>query len=134
MKNLYEILVDSYGSDGVYNAVEFVKTLYPKFPESPAKPKLPTIKSTPEEHRQYADDLEKYEKLMVTYKKEKEKCQIKVNELNSELEKFIKEMSGLNSIPEQYRSKVWTLAQEKGHSCGLTEIYHELRDLVRIFE
>lgn len=134
MESLYKTLVDNYGSNGVFNAVEFVKTLYPKYPESPIKPKLPTIKSTPAEHRQYADDLEKYENLMVTFRKEKDKYQSKVNELNGELEKFIKEMAGLNSIPEQYRSKVWSLAWEKGHANGYTEVYHELLDLVEIFE
>lgn len=133
-KSLYETLVENYGSMGIHNAVEFVKTLHPKYPEIPQKPKLPTIKSTPAEHRQYADDLEKYENQMVAYRKEKEKYQTKVNELNGELEKFIKEMSGLNTIPEQYRSKVWSLAWENGHACGYGDVYNHLLDLVDIFK
>ena len=46
---------------------------------------------------------------------------------------FIKEMSGLNEIPEQYRDKVYSKAYEYGHSSGLSEVYNTLVDLVEIF-
>lgn len=115
MKNLYEYLIENY-SNSVPKAVEYVRNLYPNYPVHPVKPRLLTIKSTPAEHRQYADDLEQYNELMVTYHQEKDEYQTKVNEINLELEKFIKEIGSLNRIPEQYRNKVWSLAWEKGHA------------------
>lgn len=129
MKNLFNYLVEHFGS--VNDAIEYVRTLYPKYPETPVKPRLQT--STPTEHRKYADELEKFNELMITYREEKVMYQKKVNEINSELEMYIKEIAGMNCIPEQYREKIWNKAWEDGHSSGYSEVYNELCELVDIF-
>ena len=131
MKNLFNYLVEHFGS--VNDAVEYVRTLYPKYPETPVKPRLLTIKSTPAEHRKYADELEKFNELMVTFRQEKDEYHKKVNEINAELEKYIKEMAGMNSVPEKYHAKLWSKAWEDGHANGYTEVYNELCELVDIF-
>jgi hypothetical protein len=49
------------------------------------------------------------------------------------LEGFIKEKSGLNGIPKQYRDGVYRFAWDKGHSSGYSEVYYYLQELVEIF-
>ena len=138
MENLFDYLMKNYGFPGystISEVVDYVKTLYPKYPERPSKPQLPTIKSTPAEHREYADSLEKYNELMITYSLDKDEYQEKEREINIELEKFIKELSGMNrQVPEKYHAKLWSKAWEDGHSGGYTEVYQELCELVDIFE
>ena len=124
--------INKFGTH-VYEATEHTKTLYPKYPESPVKPRLLTIKSTPAEHREYANQLEKYNELMVTFRHEKDEHRKIVSEIDNELIEYIKEVSGLNTIPEKFREKVWNKAYEDGHAYGYSEIYNHLIDLVDIF-
>ena len=46
---------------------------------------------------------------------------------------YIREKSGLNDIPEDKRSKVYSLAWDRGHSSGYAEVYNELVSLVDLF-
>lgn len=101
-------------------------------PHYKSKP-LPPNEHTSESILNYSKELEEWEK----YKEEKNKTlvlhkefQIKVSDL---LDEYIKEMSGLNDIPEKYRDKVYDRAWEDGHSDGYLQVYYELVDLVEIF-
>jgi hypothetical protein len=46
----------------------------------------------------------------------------------------LKEDSGLNTIPEQYRDKVYAYAYEQGHSSGMSEVSIYLERLLQIFD
>ena len=42
--------------------------------------------------------------------------------------------AGLDNVPEQYRSKVYSKAWSTGHSSGHYAVYQELSELVKIFK
>jgi hypothetical protein len=47
---------------------------------------------------------------------------------------WVKAVCGLDKIPEQYQGKVWVLAWDRGHGCGINEVKMELENLIDIFE
>lgn len=121
----------------IYETIDQAKLLKVNFPSRPVKPVSPERKdrnATPIDYRTYADLLEKYENDL-------EKYQTVYADVNAHnimvdilIEKYIKSVSGLNDIPEQYQNKLWRLAYERGHSSGYYEVYQQLVDLVDIFE
>jgi hypothetical protein len=125
--------VENLFPDSVDRAIDYINTFKLQYPEKIKKPFL-SNKHTSVEVKQYSTDLEIYE---IEHKKYKfvETYIDKYNrELNNILEKYIKEISGLNTIPEDKRSKVWSLAWERGHSDGYGEVYNNLESLVELFK
>ena len=140
MENLFDYLMKNYGFPGystISEVVEYVKTLYPKYPVAPVRPNLyvNSCQATPDSLREQATNLEKYNELMITYNQERDEYQEKEREINQSLEKFIKEMSGMNrQVPEKYHAKLWSKAWEDGYASGYCDVYSHLCDLVDIFE
>jgi uncharacterized protein YaaW (UPF0174 family) len=78
--------------------------------------------------KQYEDDIEIYdanERIRKEY----------VNIIDNEILEFIRTEAGLyDTVPKQYQDKVWSRANEDGHSSGMYEVYLKLCNLVEIFE
>ena len=125
--------INQFGSN-VYEATEYAKSLHPEYPAKPVKPIIHNLKSPSSvDYRDYAVVFEKYEKEMVEWKIKRDEYQNFSSKINSELVEYIKEVAGLNTIPEKFRDKVWNKAYEDGHAYGYTEVYYKLLDLVDIF-
>lgn len=88
---------------------------------------------TSEQAFEYAEQVKIYENQKNDWKIYMQNHKILVNQMNSELELYIREVAGLNLIPEQYRQNVWSRAWCDGHSSGYYEVYIKLCDLVNIF-
>lgn len=100
----------------------------------PRKPDAAGIKiKTAQEHREYADKLELYEKDMEEYKIQEKECRIHNQNVHELIEMLIKSQADFNSIPSQYQEKVFSKAWSDGHSDGYYEVYQELCELVEIF-
>lgn len=120
---------ESYNGKDVINELEKLRVGYPTLP---VKPRL-GIKHTSDEAIVYSADLKVYEKEIAEYnanKKEINEHNVKVGDL---IREWIKEDTGLNDIPAQYRDKVYSFAYSHGHSGGHREIRNYLVDLVDIF-
>lgn len=102
----------------------------------PSKPKTPILhdKNSISEVEQHLEALKQYDSLHEQYKFLKTQRSKSRIEINSLIEQLIKEESGLNSIPEQYRDKVFSKAYDWSHSDGYYAIYNKLEELVRIFD
>ena len=55
------------------------------------------------------------------------------HDINNIIEEYIREESGLNNIPIQYRDKIYNKAWQDGHSDGFYSVYQHLTELVNIF-
>lgn len=125
-------LEDMYSED-VYGAIKFVRDNHIEWPKNPTKPRLASNHSAVDA-KQYTKDLAKYEIENAAYKAELSKIQEHNSDMDSELEIFIKEASGLNKyVPEDKRAKVWSKAWSDGHSNGYSEVYGHLHELVELF-
>jgi hypothetical protein len=115
------------------NAIQFALNERKGYPQKVVKPSLKN-NPTSQEAKEFAENLEKYEKEIEDYNTRKREVQ----EYNSEIEgliiDFIKEESGLNSIPEQYREKVYYYAWQQSHSDGYYSVFCTIQNLVEIFE
>ena len=101
-----------------------------------SKPKEPSLKSTKpstEEINEYNLLKLEYDALMTSYSKNYNFYYSEKSRLHSILVEKIKEDSGLNDIPEQYREKVYNYAYQRGHSSGMSEVKIYLDELVEIF-
>lgn len=103
-----------------------------KYATKPTKP-IRTL-CTAQDHLDYAKELKVYEEEMEAYRTLRAECAAHNFAIEQEVETRIKEDSGLNSIPEQYRDKVWRYAWEEGHSAGYHEVQIHLINLVDIFQ
>ena len=83
---------------------------------------------------EYANNLSEYEKLKKDEDDAYAKANVHNNAVDEIIEQWMKEKSGLNDIPEQYRAKVYSLAYQNGHSSGYSEIFGQLTELVDIFK
>lgn len=105
-----------------------------EIPPYKSKPKNSNAK-TPAELRALADDIEeweKYEKKRNAAIRKSERDEANISEL---IEEFVKIDSGLTTkVPEKYRDKIYRIAWDRGHSCGFTEVYNYLVELVEVFE
>lgn len=117
----------------VYQAIRDAYTLKAEYPDRSAKPFLSKGAGSVAAQK-YAEELAVYEANNEIYKQEKEKAQEHNRKVDTLIENLIREESGLNSIPEQYRDKVYRHAYQTGHSSGFSEIYNHLLDLIEIFE
>jgi len=118
----------------VKTAIEYAKTQYGAYPAYPAdnlrKPILPEKHDSEVIAKFHAEYME-YEEAIKKANNKQKAYRYKVNEINEVIIDFIKEESGLNTIPEQYRDKVYSKAYENGN--GFYEVYIELCSLVDIF-
>jgi hypothetical protein len=119
----------------IYEAQDEIrKYLSPLYASKPKHPLLLGNKPTAEEMKIYSEALLVYEKELQEYETKDDFYRTESGRLWSLLEDKVKEDSGLNDIPEQYRSKVYSYAYELGHSSGYGEVYNYLCNLVNIFE
>jgi hypothetical protein len=117
------------------DALDWRKEQLPEYPTAPKKPSQPKYNATSEEFMQYATDLKTYEEDMVVFRQERDKYRELECDADEVVQKFMWSFSGLDSIvPEKYRSKVWSLAYENGHSGGYHDVMGQLNDLVDIFD
>jgi len=129
-----ELLEELYG-DNCIKAEKHIKELYPEYPSRPPYPTLNVVRPTSEQALKYAQDLAKYEDAILQYKSKKAEYDAQYNILNTILEQYIWNISGLTKlVPEDRQRKVWNLAWEKGHSNGYYEVYLELCQLVELFD
>jgi hypothetical protein len=110
---------------------EYLRELYVSKPKEPL---LKSLKPTEEEVSNFLAEKEKYKTDLEDYKTKDEFYRKESSRLYSLLEYKIKEDSGLNNIPEQYRDKVYSYAYQQGHGSGYGEVYNYLLDLVEIFD
>ena len=103
-----------------------------QYPERQKSPHLPS-KHTSEDARKYADEMDAFEKLKKDYDKEMLAWKERENSINSVIVDYIKDMASLDTVPEQYREKVYAYAWDNGHSDGYYEVYLKLESLVDIF-
>jgi hypothetical protein len=132
---LREIIFNKYKVEGfsIDATIEFAKKYYLPYPDKPIKPILKS-NSTSKEALDFANKLKDYEEEISQFELKKELCIARMNFIDSILEDLIKDIANLNLVPEQYRTKVYSLAYSKGHSSGWNEVYDELMDLVEIFK
>ena len=119
--------------ESIYTAIEFALSQHKAYPDAPHKPSKDKIQ-TSAEARFYADALDAFEEKHAIYKQEIVAVQKYNNEVDEVIVNFIKDESGLFTIPEQYQDKVYSLAYSDGHSDGFYSVYQRLRALVEIFE
>lgn len=100
---------------------------------NPNRPPTPPL-DDPGKLRTYADAIEKWNIEIEEWKKTRQKETEYNNKISDAISKYIQDESGLNSIPEQYRSKVYAYAWDQGHSSGYYEVYNYLISLVDIFK
>jgi len=128
-----EFLKSAFSGD-VYKGIEHAKKFYTSCPNKPLKPILKSG-HTSEDVKTYAKDLESYEVDFKKYEEDREHYRIIKSEVDSVIEGFIKDESGLNDVvPEKYRAKVWSKAWYDGHYSGYYEVYNCLNRLIEIFE
>jgi hypothetical protein len=124
-------LIDSFDTlDDVTNWWEANRPNCPTRPTKPIEPK----NGTPEAYKEYATEMLGYSELLGEYKTLLADYNKALSEGDVVFQTFIWKNTGLNTeVPEQYRSKVWDMAYQLGHSYGYSEIQNYLLDLVDIF-
>jgi hypothetical protein len=124
-------LIDSFSTlDDVTNWWEANRPNRPIQPTKPIEPK----NGTPEDYKKYATEMLGYSELLGEYKTLLTEYNKALSEGDVVFRTFIWKYTGLNTeVPEQYRSKVWSMAYQLGHSYGYSEIQNYLLDLVDIF-
>ena len=117
----------------VYEALQWAVLQYGESPKRPRKPEL-KYNANSIEVKEYVVKLEEWENDTDLYCRSHDEYALNVNNIETTMFDFIKDASGLNDIPEQYRSKVYSLAHSYGHSDGFYSIYQSLVELVDIFK
>lgn len=116
--------------------LKYIDFFRPDYPTKPSTPKTPDpiMLDYLEQVKNYAIAAEKYVEEQKLYA-ERKKTYTEWNNDSFEIKKeFIWKEAGMNTVPEQYREKVWSFAWREGHSNGFSEVYCYLCDLVDIFE
>lgn len=125
-------LENLYG-DSVNSAIDYAREFKAQYPKRLPKPYL-QVKHTSDEASEYSKLLKKYELEEEQFKIQTKACQKHNNELENEIEKYFKEISGFNRIiPENKKDKVWSKAWSDGYSDGLYSVYQHLVGLVDLF-
>ena len=128
-----EMINDFYTKNGsICNTIKYAQGFRVEYTSAPVKPILKKDANSVEA-KQYALDLEEYEGEKELYKIAKDEYNKVDCKISNLIEDFIKEESGLNSIPKQYRAKVYSIAYSNRHSSGYNSVYNHLVDLVDIF-
>jgi hypothetical protein len=120
--------------DSVYNAIAWAQNQIEPTPKNPVKPRMTTQQPSLGEVQIYSGLLEIYDKAYAEYSKELADVKERTLNIYCTLVDYIREESGLNNIPEQYRSKVYNKAYSDGHAEGYYSVYQHLCNLVEIFE
>lgn len=127
MKNIDEL--------SIYEAESEIREYLSKlWVNKPKEPLLISNKPTKEDIDTYTKKVEQYNTDLAEYKIKDRIYETESRRLWNLLEEKIKEESGLNTIHEQYRDKVYSYAYQQGHGSGYSEVYNYLLDLVNIFE
>ena len=103
------------------------------YPEKPKKPVLLTG-ATSDDMRKYADAFDEFQVKFAEFEAQRVAYYQCKFDIEQEVIKLICDESGIDSIPEQYREKVYRLAWQEGHSAGYHEVYQWLCRFVEIFE
>lgn len=103
------------------------------YPEKPTKPILP-VKHNLDQIHMYAAAMAEYEAKFVEFETDRAIYYQRKGEIEHMVTELISRESGLFSVPEQYRDKIWRISWEEGHSAGYYEVYQWLCKLVEIFE
>ena len=134
LKKMETVTVEKMKDIGdCYAAIEWAQKQRAEYPETPKKPSLPN-KHTSIEAKQYSIHLETYERLREDYDGELAVWKADENAINEIIVEFIKGEADIDSVPEQYRAKLYSKAWEGGHSSGYVSVYQELCSLVEIFK
>jgi hypothetical protein len=115
----------------MYQQIQDLLDKIGSYPEKPKKPVLPA-KHTAEMAGAHAVNMEVFESEFDVYDKARDTYLLSKGRIEHEIAEMISEGSGLNSIPEQYRGKVWNLAHSK--TDNHYDAYLFLCELVEIFE
>lgn len=115
----------------VYDKIKMLEELRVHV-ERPRNPNHIGIKTSAELF-EIAEKMKVYEKEMEEYLVQEKECKFHNLKVDSLINAFISEESGFNTIPEQYRNKVFSKAWSDGHSDGYYAVYQELCELVEIF-
>jgi len=130
-----DILKEYSLTHSVYDTIDYASSFLPEYPTSSSiqKPNLKT-NATYNEILEYAELVKEYEikKADIDTKRTTYR-ELKI-EIDSITTEYIKQEADLNSVPEQYRDKLYNYAYAKSHSNGFYSIYQELLDLIYIFE
>jgi len=133
---LPESLNDLAARFDIYDAIKHVYEIYlVEYPSAPAKPKEPSLKDgVSAAVIKYGEDFKAWEQAKAEYIERRSAIQKHNGKVNRLIESFIKDQSGLDNIPIQYRDKVYSHAYSDGHSDGYYTVYQKLCSLVEIFE
>lgn len=135
MSNLIEFLtenkvaVDADPATIINDALELRKyqVLAPKKPIIPKNP-------TAEDAQLFANQMVQYEEDLVGWNAVEAENKKHNNEIESMVDDFIREESGLNNLPvsKNVKDKTWQKAWSDGHSGGHVEVFYHLCELVEM--
>jgi hypothetical protein len=134
MKNKFPALPEKLEvkNGNVYQAIRDADMLKADYSYHPKKPFILKGANSVTVQK-YAEDLAAYEAEKEVYDKAAREAQDHNRKVYALIENLIREESGLNFIPEQYRDRVYAHAWQTGHSSGYSEVYNHLCELVDIF-
>lgn len=89
-------------------------------PQKPSKPRVDDRHATSASARLYLKDIEEWELKMVEYEAKRDEWRKAEAEAVSAFKKDVLEEYGLAGHPKA--DKVYALASQEGHSCGLMEV------------
>lgn len=115
--------------DDVYKAIEFAREFRLEYPD---KPKLDS-NHTSKQLKEYNKAFGEYEFSMKNYEELKKLYNENDCKISSLIEKYIKDISGFNELPEKAKDKVWRKAWNDCHSEGYHSVYYQLCELVDLF-
>lgn len=125
-------LEEMKSAKSVLAAIEMAESHQLPYPEAVKMPRLVDSKNI-EQVKAHVVALESYQVEKQKFDEERKAYRTRQGEINSLIEDYIKDASGLNQIPEQYRDKVFSKAYGYGHLDGYCEVYLKLINLVEIF-
>ena len=101
-----------------------------------AKPRRPPINHHPTsaELLALAELQADYERKLVEYEEHKKQAGLHNMKVETLMNALVASVAGLDLVPEQYRSKVYSKAWSTGSSSGHYAVYQELVELVEIFK
>jgi hypothetical protein len=130
-----EISAFTIENDSIYDAeLKISKYLTEIYFKKPYEPNLASTRPSTEEIKKYNILKKEYDSNLKLYKDNQAFYMSEKSRVYSLLTIKLKEDSGLNTIPEQYRDKVYAYAYEQGHSSGMSEVSIYLERLLQIFD
>lgn len=110
-----------------------------EYPSSPKKPYLVRLSNYPSstevkeytvKTEEYSQALKVYETAMVEFRKLRNAYGEESARLDEEFKKDALEEAGITGNPKA--DKAYSLAWDRGHSCGYSEVFNELLDLAEL--